>query len=356
MAATQYAWAVVDFGKPLEKIEIPIPKPVGTEIVIKVTHCGVCHSDLHFWEGSYDLGDGKRMYIGDRGAALPRALGHEILGTVAEFGPDVDADRLSVGSSWAVYPWVGCQECQHCKDEQDSMCMAQKSRGIFLDGGFAQYITIPHPRYLVDYGDADPSVACTFGCSGLTVLSSIQKLMPLKPEEPILLIGAGGLGLAGISMLKALGHQNIITADITPEKRQAALDAGATAVVDSKAEDPLKEAIRVAGGPLAGAIDFVCNKQTSEFAMACIGKGRKVIAVGLAGGAMSLPLAPFIFLCKSFIGNITGDPQHLRDVADLAKRGKLSSIPITEVPWDQANQALQQLAEGKVTGRLVLIH
>lgn len=356
MAATQHAWAVVEHGKPLQKIEIPIPEPTGTEILIRVTHCGVCHSDLHFWEGFYDLGGGKRMYVKDRGATLPRAPGHEIFGTVVKHGPDANPKTVSVGSSRVVYPWVGCGKCGRCEDGDDNLCVAQNIRGIFTNGGFAQYITVPHARYLVDCGNVNPSVACTFGCSGLTVLSSIQKLKPLRPEEPVLLIGAGGLGLACIAMLQALGHKNIVTADISAEKRHAALDAGTTAVMDSRAEDPVKEAIQAAGGPLAGAIDFVCSKQTAEFAMASVGKGGKVITVGIMGGEMSLSLVPFTFGSKSLIGNITGTPQHLRDVVEIARSGKLSPIPITEVPWDQANDALQELHAGKVTGRLVLIH
>jgi alcohol dehydrogenase/propanol-preferring alcohol dehydrogenase len=355
-SSTQHAWVVVEHGKPLQKIEIPIPETTGTEILIKVTHCGVCHSDLHFWEGFYDLGGGKRLHVKDRGAKLPRALGHEILGTVAKLGPDAD-QSVPIGVSRIVYPWVGCQKCDHCQDEDDNLCVGQVIRGVFSNGGFAQYVTIPHARYLVDYGNVDPSSACTFGCSGLTVLSSIQKLMPLKPEEPVLLVGAGGLGLACISMLHALGHKKIVTADISPEKLQAALDAGATAVVNSKTEeDAAKVAMQVAGGPFSGAIDFVCNKQTAEFAMASVGKGGKVVTVGIMGGEMAISLVPFTFGSKSLLGNITGTPQHLRDVSKIAQSGKLKEIPITEVPWDQANDALQRLYQGKVTGRLVLIH
>ncbi|KAF0635473.1 hypothetical protein FPSE5266_07801 [Fusarium pseudograminearum] len=336
MSSTQHAWVVVEHGTPLQKIEIPIPEPTGTEILIRVTHCGVCHSDLHFWEGFYDLGGGKRMYAKDRGAKLPRALGHEILGTVAMLGPDAD-QAVPIGASRVVYPWV--------------------IRGVFSNGGFAQYVTVPHARYLVDYGNANPSTACTFGCSGLTVLSSIQKLMPLKPEEPVLLVGAGGLGLACISMLHALGHKKIVTADISPDKLQAALEAGATAVVDSKAgEDPAKAAIQVAGGPFSGAIDFVCNKQTAEFALASVGKGGKVVTVGIMGGETAISLVPFTFGSKSLLGIITGTPQHLRDVSKIVQSGKLKAIPITEFPWDQANDALQRIYEGKVTGRFVLIH
>ena len=82
------AWAVVENGKPLQELELPTPEPKGTEVLIEVTHCGVCHSDLHIWEGYYDIGGGKKMSLKDRGVVLPLAMGHEIVGRVAKLGPD----------------------------------------------------------------------------------------------------------------------------------------------------------------------------------------------------------------------------------------------------------------------------
>ena len=82
------AWAVVENGAPLQEIELPTPEPKGTEVLIAVTHCGVCHSDLHIWDGYYDLGGGKHMSLKDRGVVLPLAMGHEVVGRVAKLGPD----------------------------------------------------------------------------------------------------------------------------------------------------------------------------------------------------------------------------------------------------------------------------
>ncbi|KAK1515343.1 alcohol dehydrogenase GroES-like domain-containing protein [Colletotrichum costaricense] len=353
---TQLAWAVVEHGEPLRKIQLPIPEPVGTEVLVKVTHCGVCHTDLHIAEGSYDLGEGERMYVKDRGITLPRALGHEIVGIVARLGPDVSPKEAILGASRVVYPWVGCQKCDRCMDGDDNICAAPANRGSLTHGGFAQYITVPHPRYLVDYGNVDPALACTYGCSGLTVLSSIQKLMPLRPTDPILIIGAGGLGLAAISMLLALGHEHTIVADVSVEKLNVALKAGATAVIDSSTGDAIQNTIAAAGRPLAGAIDFVCNQQTTAFALGSIGKGGKVVAVGIMGGSARVPMVPFILTSKSLLGNMVGTVEHLRKVAEIAQSGRLKPIPITNVPWEQANEAMQLLGAGKVAGRLVLVH
>lgn len=353
MPDTMQAWAVVENEKPLQKIERPMPEPTGTEILIKVTHCGVCHSDVHYWHGYYEMGRGQKFYLKERGATLPRAMGHEILGTVEKLGPD--AEKVPLGASRIVYPWTGCQKCRRCQEGDDNLCLAQQSRGIHVDGGYAQYVTVPHAKYLVDYGDIDPAVACTFACSGLTVLSSIQKLMPIQPQDPILLIGAGGLGLAAIAVLRALGHEKIVSADISAPNRQAALDAGATAVVDSAVENASKAVLDAVGEPMFGVLDFVNNTQTAELGLASLAKGGRMVAVGILGGRLDLSLVSMIFRSLSISGNITGTVAHLNEVTKLAKEGKLAPAKVTTIPWDEVNDALMRLKDGKVTGRQVLV-
>ena len=108
MSATMKAWAVVENGAPLKEIDLPMPEPTGREILLEVTHCGVCHSDLHLWDGYYDLGSAGRYEIVQRGITLPLALGHEIVGRVVKLGPE--ASGVKVGDVRIVYPWVGCGE------------------------------------------------------------------------------------------------------------------------------------------------------------------------------------------------------------------------------------------------------
>ena len=115
------AWAVVENGKPLQEIELPTPEPKGTEVLVEVTYCGVCHSDLHIWEGYYDVGGGQKMSLVDRGVTLPLAMGHEIVGRVAKLGPD--AKGVKVGDLRIVFPWLGCGTCETCLAEEDNMCV-----------------------------------------------------------------------------------------------------------------------------------------------------------------------------------------------------------------------------------------
>ncbi len=347
------AWAVVEAGKPLQHVELPTPVPSGSEVLLEVTHCGVCHSDLHFWHGFYNLGGGKVMRVQDRGVTFPRAPGHEIVGRVVAMGPD--ARGVAVGDLRIVYPWIGCGACDRCRDGQDNMCTEQRSLGVVQHGGFASHVVAPHPRYLVDPGTIDPAVAATYACSGITVYGAVRKVLPLPPDDPVVLIGAGGLGLSAIAMLKALGHRNIVTVDIAADKRQAALDSGATAVVDGTAANVTQAIVDTAGGQVKAVIDFVNVDATARAGFDALAKGGRFVAVGVGGGMITLSLSGMVFRGLSVQGSLTGSPQDLRDVVALAESGKLKPLPVTLLPADDANEALARLDAGQVTGRLVLV-
>ncbi|HEY6430529.1 MAG TPA: alcohol dehydrogenase [Acetobacteraceae bacterium] len=346
------AWAVIENGAPLQEIEFPTPEPKGTEVLLQVTHCGVCHSDLHIWEGYYDLGGGQKMSLKDRGVVLPLAMGHEVVGRVVKLGPD--ATGVKPGDLRIVFPWVGCGTCAACRAEEDNMCLTPRSLGVYQNGGYATHVVAPHPRHLVDPGTLDPAVAATYACSGITVYSAIRKLMPMDPNEPIVVVGAGGLGLNALAVLRALNHRNIIVVDVSEEKRQAALKAGATKVVDASAPDVRKRILEAAGGPVLGIVDLVNGTQTARFAFDALRKGGKLVQVGLFGGELTLPLPLMAIRALTVQGSYVGNPKELRELVKLAQDGALPPLPVTTVPQSQANDALMRLRDGKVTGRLVL--
>jgi propanol-preferring alcohol dehydrogenase len=347
------AWAVVENGKPLQEIELPTPEPTGTEVLIEVSYCGVCHSDLHIWEGYYDVGGGQKMSLVDRGVTLPLAMGHEIVGRVAKLGPD--AKGVKVGDLRIVYPWLGCGTCETCLAEEDNMCVkAARSLGVYANGGYGTHVIAPHPRHLIDPGKVDPAVAATYACSGITVYSAIKKAMPVPLTEAIVLVGAGGLGLNAIKVLLALKHQNIISVDISAEKRETALKAGAHKVVDGSGPDVAKRIIDAAGGPVLAVIDLVNGTQTARFAFGALRKGGKLIQVGLFGGELMLPLPIMAIRALTVQGSYVGNPKELRELIKLAQEGSLSALPVATVPQNQAGEALMRLRDGKVTGRLVL--
>ncbi|MGG5821803.1 alcohol dehydrogenase [Falsiroseomonas sp. HW251] len=348
------AWAVVAAKQPLQEIELPTPEPTGKQVLLEVTHAGVCHSDIHIWEGEWDLGSRGKMRLTDRGVKLPLAMGHEVVGRVVKWGPEAEGKGLAVGQTRIVFPWVGCGVCARCRAEEDNMCVQGKALGVFQNGGYATHILVPEPRHLVDPGDLDPALAATYACSGITVFSAINKVMPMDPDAPIVLIGAGGLGLQSIAVLKAMGHRNIVSVDVSAEKREAALDAGAAKVVDGGGEGVTARIIEACGGPVDAIIDLVNGSQTARVAFDALNKGGRLVQVGLFGGEFAVPLPVMAMRALTVQGSYVGNPKELRALVKLAQGGRLPAIPVTREPLRNADSALQRLIAGKVTGRIVL--
>jgi propanol-preferring alcohol dehydrogenase len=349
------AWAVVANAAPLQEIELPTPEPTGTQVLLEVMYCGVCHSDLHVWEGQWDLGGGQVLRLADRGVKLPLAMGHEIVGRVLRGGPE--AEGVEPGQVRIVYPWVGCGQCATCLSEHDNMCLvASRSIGIFQNGGYATHVLAMHPRHLVDPGTLDPALAATYACSGITVYSAIRKLQPLQPDEPVILVGAGGLGLSAIALLRALGHRAIISVDVSAEKRTAALAAGAVQTVDADAKpgEVTARIIAAAGGPVRSVVDMVNGTASARAAFDALAKGGRLVQVGLFGGELRLPLPLMAMRALTVQGSYVGSPGDLRELVALAQSGALPKLPIEEVPQADADLALTRLREGRATGRLVL--
>src|SRR6516164_11559273 len=107
------SYRVTEFGAPLSEVDAQTPRPDGSQVVLRVKAAGVCHSDLHIWEGGYDLGHGRRLSLKDRGIALPLTMGHETVGEVVSLGPE--AKGVKIGETRLVYPWIGCGTCPICR-------------------------------------------------------------------------------------------------------------------------------------------------------------------------------------------------------------------------------------------------
>ena len=148
------SYQLVEFGGPLKAAELPTPRPSGHEVVISVRAAGVCHSDLHIWEGGYDLGMGKRLRLSDRGIQLPLTMGHETAGEIIAVGAEV-RDR-KVGELCLVYPWIGCGDCRVCRDGSENLCTKPRCTGIYCDGGYSDHLIVPHSRYLLPLDGLDP--------------------------------------------------------------------------------------------------------------------------------------------------------------------------------------------------------
>jgi alcohol dehydrogenase/propanol-preferring alcohol dehydrogenase len=347
------SFKVTEFNAPLTEVDEPTPQPAGTQVVIKVKAAGVCHSDLHIWEGGYDLGHGRKpLSLKDRGVSLPRTMGHETVGEVIALGPDAKGN-VKVGDVALVYPWIGCGKCATCLAGDENMCLTPRSLGVYCDGGYADHMTVPHPRYLINLKGLDPVTAAPYACSGVTTYSALKKVES-DLANPIVIFGAGGLGLMALSLLKAMGGKGAIVVDIDARKREAAEKAGALGSVDGAAPDALAQIAAKAGGPVRSVIDLVGNAQTAQLGFDCLTKGGKLVIVGLFGGGApwALPLIPIkaITIQGSYVGNL----RETEELLDLVRAKKVPPIPVTPVPLKGANQALLDLQKGKLVGRAIL--
>jgi len=345
------SYQVETFGKPLAQVIRETPKPQGTEVVVRIGSCGVCHSDVHLQDGYFDLGGGNRLDM-SRPMQLPRTLGHEIAGTVVAVGPQ--ASGVAIGDKRVVYPWIGCGECTVCTQGQEHLCNAPQALGVNRDGGFADHVVVPHPRVLLAYDPLAEEQACTLACSGLTAYSALRKAGTVGAKDPLLIIGAGGVGLSGIRLARELFGVAPIVAEIDKSKWDIAREAGAGEVIDPAADGAAKALFKASGGGVAAAVDFVGAGSSFAFGFGALRKGGRLVCVGLIGGATPIVPAMVSMRAVSVIGSYVGSLQELEELLAIARQGKLPPMPITNRPLAQASDALEQLRAGRVHGRTIL--
>jgi propanol-preferring alcohol dehydrogenase len=254
-----------------------------------------------------------------------------------------------------VHPWIGCGECAACKRGEENICVKPQSLGVVRPGGFAEYVIVPHPRYLVDIEGLDAAEAAPLACAGVTTYSALKKLGARIATDPVVVIGAGGLGLMAIEVLKALGGKGAIVVDIDPVKREAALAAGALQAIDARATDAAQQIQQATGGGARAVLDLVGATPTVSLAMAASARGGHIVICGLMGGDLTLALPVIPMRPLTLQGSYVGTLQELQELVALVKRTRMSSIPVTRRPLAEANAALQDLHHGRIVGRTVLV-
>jgi alcohol dehydrogenase/propanol-preferring alcohol dehydrogenase len=338
------------FGKPLSQALRDTPQPVGAEVVLRVGSCGLCHSDIHLHEGFFDLGQGNKLDL-SRGIAPPRVLGHEIAGTVVAVGPD--AQGVAVGDRRVVFPWIGCTTCGPCQDGHEELCAAARALGINRDGGFADHVLVPHPRYLFAFDPLPEEQACTYACSGLTAWGALKKCAPLRPADTLLIIGAGGVGLSGVRMAAAALGVKPVVAEIDHSKWDLAREAGAADCLDPTDATATRAFMKASGGA-AAAIDFVGAAATFAFGLQALRKGGKLVCVGLFGGVTPVMPATLPLRAVTITGSYVGSLTEMGEVMALARQGHLPALPVNRRPLAEVNEALEALRRGHIRGRTVL--
>jgi D-arabinose 1-dehydrogenase-like Zn-dependent alcohol dehydrogenase len=343
--------AIVEFGSPLKAIDAPTPEPKGTEILIKVSNAGVCHSDVHIHDGYFSLGNDNKLPLAN--LKFPHVMGHEIEGEVVALGPD--ATGVKIGDRRAVFPWIGCGDCAACKRGEENLCARPRQIGCSANvpGGYATHVIVPHPKYLLDYGSTPPALAAAYMCSGLTAFGAMKKVGALGPDDQVVVLGCGGVGMMGVQFAKSLFHKGPIAADIVDGHLEAAKKAGASATYNAKEPGIAKKIMAETGGAYA-VVDFVGSEASFAFANSILRKGGRIIVVGLFGGAMQMPIPMFPLKPMSIIGSFVGSLAEAQEMMEIVRAGKVDPIPYQTRPLAQATQTLEDLRQGAVVGRVVL--
>jgi len=295
-------------------------------VVLDVTACGVCHSDIHVADGDF-------------GKEPPIILGHEVTGVHPEMGPVM-----------LYAPW-GCKDCAECDQGLEMICSDSTEAGLFTDGGYAERLRIPGPEYLTPLDGLDPWDAAPLACGGLTayraVLHGVERLRERGSRGRALVIGAGGLGQYALTYLRLLTEAHVTALDLAPTKQAIALDYGAHEATGELAASP----------PPADrydlVLDFIGADSTLAIAGAHVAKGGVMTVVGLGGGTVPFGFAA-VPLEARFVASVWGSRAQLDELLDLARREPTVVHAVEVLPLADAQIAHDRLRAGEVRGRVVL--
>ena len=344
---------IIQPNESLQIQQLETPKPKGSQVLVKVNSSGVCHSDIHLWQGGYEGSGGQFLKTTDRGVKYPLTPGHEIAGTVERMGEE--AEGFSKNQNVIVFPWIGEGLCPACRIGQENLCDKPRSLGIYTDGGYAEYVLVPSSKYLVKLDEGmDLDTSATLSCSALTAYGAVRNAI-LNPYDNLVVVGAGGLGLMAIQLAKSITGAKIIAMDLDDNKLDVAKKNGADNTINSKKEDPIKAIMELTDKMGADAvIDFVNASKTAETDMQLLRRRGKLVLVGLFGGELKLNLVSMPTRAYKIIGSYTGSISEMVELVSLAKRGVIKPVVSERFRLNQATEALTMLKEGKIIGRGII--
>ncbi len=334
-----------EYGHELVIDEIPTPAPGFGQVLVRVEGAGFCHSDIHVIDGEIKILP-----------RMPLTLGHENAGVVAAVEGGVTSVRE--GDPVAIFGGWGCGQCDYCVTGHEQLCESPQWPGLSIyDGGYAEYLLVPHERYLVKLTTLPTTEAAPLTDAALTPYRAIKKALPLlEPDHYALVIGLGGLGQYGVKLLTLLAGCPIIVVDVHEQKLRLARELGAAHTFNAMDGD-LAEKIRDAtkGHGVNASFDFVGNDTTLALAISATRSLGKVSQIGLAGGAARMKVLENTRFEVQFEATLWGTIKELREVIALAESGRLTPIPIERAPLERINQVYGRLKRGEIEGRAVII-
>jgi S-(hydroxymethyl)glutathione dehydrogenase/alcohol dehydrogenase len=352
----------------LEVMEIATPVPGPGEALLRVSACGVCHTDLHVMKGEVRF-------------PRPAVLGHEVSGSIVAIGAGTtDARTLQVGDHVAAGFIMPCGTCAQCARDRDDLCteffLRNRLEGTLYDGtsrlampdgsflamysmgGLAEYCVVPLTALTTLDGSLDIETSCILGCSGLTSYGAVFRAGEVSSGMSVAIVGVGGIGTSLIPMARAAGASAIVAVDIAPEKLDRARELGATDVVDASREDPVVRVRELTGG-VDVAFEALGRPATFAQAVGMLADGGRMVAIGIAAGAATaeVEITPLVRRGQQIIGSFGARTRtDLPAVAALAASGAFDpgSLITRRYRLDEADEAYRALARGEITGRAII--
>jgi propanol-preferring alcohol dehydrogenase len=333
MRGTMRAVRLHRIGEELKMDCIPVPQIGPNEVLVDIKASGICGSDLHFRNGVSPVGK------------LPITLGHEIAGVIAEVGNRVEG--IGEGDRVCVHYPITCGDCIFCNMGRENFCERYQMIGKHVDGGFAEYIKVP-ARNVVKLPKSIPfDQGAIIGCAVSTAFHALRRAR-INEGDVTVIYGIGGVGLHAVQLASRIfGAGRLIAVDVSKEKLEMAKKLGADEVIDVAEEDPVERIKEITDGKLADVvIELIGLKKTIEKAMDCLGKGGRMVIVGI--GPEDIQVSPY----KTIIGKemeIIGSNDHLRQevvqLIELVRSGKidLSASVTHRSSLDEVNRGMEIL-------------
>lgn len=338
---TMKAAVLRELKRPLAIETVPVPEPGRGEILIKVTACGVCHSDLHAVDGDWTPGP-----------VLPLIPGHEVTGTVAGLGDGVDGFAIGdrVGVPWM---WSACGACEFCLAGMETICKKGEATGYTKPGGYAEYMVAPAAFVARLSRSIDMREMAPILCAGVTTYRGLKRT-GTRPGQWVAIVGIGGLGHIAVQYARAMGLR-VAAVDVAPEKLKLAQELGAEVVVNGRESDPAA-ALQERLGGVHGAIVTAVATRAFEQAILMLRPAGTVAYIGLPGGQADEIRASISAITNwelSIRGSNVGTRLDLDEAVAFATNG-LVKARIETQPLGAANEVLERMRQGRIVGRVVL--
>lgn len=343
MTAMMKAAVLHAMKEPLWIGQIRVPEPEHGEILVKVTACGVCHSDLHAVDGDWTPPP-----------VIPLIPGHEVAGTVAKLGPGVSG--FAVGDEVGV-PWMysACGQCEFCLAGMETICKQGEATGYTKPGGYAEYMIASAAFVGRLPKGTDPYAMAPILCAGVTTYRGLKRT-GARPGQWVAVIGIGGLGHIAIQYARAMGLR-VAAVDVSDDKLKLASSLGAEVVVNGAETDPAAAIQEKIGGAHAAVVTAVASR-AFEQAILMLRPAGTVSYIGLPGGKsdeIRASISAIVNWELTVRGSNVGTRQDLNEAIAFAANG-LVKAKIRTIALEEINATLDEMRQGKIVGRVVLKH